>query len=223
MAFPPVWTNSACKLIFPSSVLLHFPLLFVEYGDALHLVSVGSQVPLGPNWSHSCKSSTLSMCCPVRHFLGWSFIVVELSCFCMFVCCCCFVVVFFFFFCCCCCCCCYCCCFPVDSLVCFHVVILYWPYIQVSFAMFTSVLIFLVISLYMYNLWLGQKGLNHGWGNEDQYILKAMPLKLLNIKYKIFANVTDLSSSGHKPLTLTVHRAIGAKEIDVPLRSWIRT
>ena len=48
--------------------------------------------------------------------------------------------------------------------------------------------------------------------NEDWNFLKAIPLKLLNIKYKIFANaLQDLSSSGHKPLTLTVHRALGAK------------
>ena len=50
-------------LLIRLAVLLLPPLL-VEYGDALHLVSVVSQVLLGPHQSHSCKglSSTLSIC-----------------------------------------------------------------------------------------------------------------------------------------------------------------
>ena len=45
-------------------VVLLIPPLLLEYGDALHLVSVGSQVLLGPHQPHSCKglSSTLSIC-----------------------------------------------------------------------------------------------------------------------------------------------------------------
>ena len=68
MASPPAWTNSAGMLStpadFPSSALRLLLPPLVEKDDALHLVSVGSQVLLGPRQSHSCKglSSTLSTC-----------------------------------------------------------------------------------------------------------------------------------------------------------------
>ena len=59
MAPPPAWTNSAGMLSTPADFPIFSALTAAstssrKTGDALHLVSVGSPVLLGPHQSHSC-------------------------------------------------------------------------------------------------------------------------------------------------------------------------
>ena len=63
MAPPFAWTNSAGMLSTPVDFPI-FSALTAASTSSLHLVSVGSQVLMGPHQSHSCKglSSTLSTC-----------------------------------------------------------------------------------------------------------------------------------------------------------------
>ena len=69
MVSPPAWTNSAGMLSTPADFPIFSALTAAStssrrIGYALHLLSVGSHVLLGPNRSHSCNglSSTLSTC-----------------------------------------------------------------------------------------------------------------------------------------------------------------
>ena len=63
MASPPALTNSVGMLSTPDDFPI-FSALTAVSTSSLHLVSVDSQVLLGPSQSHSCKglSSTLSTC-----------------------------------------------------------------------------------------------------------------------------------------------------------------